>query len=287
MAQYELRSFALPEALEELFTAELWSLGALGFEVAGGPRGQLRLDAYFPRPIPEPLISYDLTPWRRRGVTELAREELADDDWLAPYRAASEPFDVGRRFRVDPGDPEAAPERGAEGPRHLLRIPARAAFGTGSHPSTSLVVEWLEELDLAGLAILDVGTGSGILCFASLVLGADSAVGFDLDAQATCLARAYATLNQVRPRLFAGSLRALRPARGFDLALVNVLPENVHGDLPLLGRLLAPGARLVSSANLAERRDELLERWRGHGFELLGEKQREEWAAWLLAAPAD
>ncbi len=282
MAGYELRSFSLPAELEDQLTAELWALGALGFEIAEGPHGRQRLDAYFPAPTPDAFTRYDFTPWRRRGVTELTCEELADRDWLAPYRAACEPFDVGSGFRVDPGDPEETSHSEASGPRHLLRIPARTAFGTGSHPSTGLALEWLEALDLGELTVLDVGTGSGILSFAALVLGAEKVVGFDLDAQATCLARANAALNGLKPRFFAGRLRALRQQPGFDLALVNILPEHVQSEIPRLTRLLKPGARVISSGNLTSRRDELLARWSNRGFELVGEKQQEEWTAWLL-----
>ena len=280
---YELRAFSLPADLEDLFTAELWSLGALGFQVGDAEAGRLRLDAYFPSPVPAALARHDFDPWRRRGVAELTTEELADRDWLAPYRAACEPFDVASSFRVDPRDPVDGASGSAPSSRRTLRIPARTAFGTGSHPSTSLALEWLEELDIAGLAVLDVGTGSGILSFAAEILGAGPVVGLDVDAQAACIAHGNALLNEMTPRFFAGSVAALAARPRFDLALVNVLPENVLHEIPRLIQVLKPAARLVSSGNLASRREELLARWTGWGFELAGEKRDGEWAAWLLA----
>ena len=283
MAGYELRSFSLPEDLEDLLTAELWSLGALGFEVGVPAAGRLQLDAYFPTPLPSALTGYDLTLWQQRGVEALTAQEIPDHDWLAPYRAASKPFDVGTTFRVDPRDPaDAAGHSQDNTSRHQLRIPARTAFGTGSHPSTSLVLEWLETVEPVDLTVIDVGAGSGILSFAAMILGARRVVGFDIDAQATCIARGNAELNNLAPLFFAGGAPALRTAPRFDLALVNILPENVQGEIPRLTRVLKPGARIISSGNLTDRREELLARWKEWGFEPAGEKRQDEWAAWLL-----
>ncbi len=123
---YELRRFLLPADLEEELVAELWSLGALGFETHEAEAGRLVLDAYFPAPGSAGAGHLALAHWRRRGVLEIASQSLEDRDWLAPYRAAAEPFDVGRRLRIDPREPSA--ETAAAGTRSVLKIPARAAF---------------------------------------------------------------------------------------------------------------------------------------------------------------
>lgn len=281
MADYELRTFTLPADLEELFTAELWSRGTLGLEVHEAETGTLRLDAYFPVPLPPAFAAFDVAPWEERGVRMLAMEALAERDWLADYRAAAEPFDVGRRV------PGRIPRIDAEPPageRITLRIPARTAFGTGSHESTRLVLEWLEDLDLAQRSVLDVGTGSGILAFAAEHLGASRVVGCDVDAGAVCVARGNARSNGLSPRLFAGGAGALGAAARFDFVLVNILPESFAGEMPYLVRLLALGGRLVSSGNLADRRDELLAGWARHGLILEAERYDSEWVAFLLRA---
>ncbi len=285
MASYQLRRWLLPADLEEQLVAELWSFGALGFETHEAEAGRLILDAYFPAPAPPGTDLRTLAPWRRRGVVEIGSESLGDRDWLATYRAAAEPFDVGRRLRIDPREPSAGATPACD-PRTTLEIPARTAFGTGSHASTRLVLEWLEDLDLGGLAVLDVGTGSGVLSFAAELFGAGRVVGCDLDGQSVCVARANARLNGVSPRLYAGGVTALRGDTAFDLALVNILPESFAGDIPYLAGVLKPGARVISSGNLTARRDELLERWQGASFALEAERQAEEWVAFLLTYTA-
>ncbi len=283
MSNYQLRQFSLPAEVEELLTAELWSLGAVGFEVHDAEPGRLRLDAYFPTPLPAAASRHQLAAWQRRGVRLLSSRILDDRDWLAAYRSAAEPFNVGRRLRIDPGDPsEGLAPAVVSGSRLNLRIPAQTAFGTGSHESTRLVLEWLEELDLTGLTVLDVGTGSGILAFAAELFGASRIVGCDIDSQSVCIAGGNARLNGAEPWLFAGGVAALRHRHRFDLALVNILPEKITADLPSLAAVLKPGGRLISSGNLAERRGELLARWRRAGFVLEAERRDGDWVAFML-----
>ncbi len=283
MTGYELRTFSLPADLEDRLVAELWSLGALGFETREAEAGRLILDAYFPAPAPPGAGDNALARWHRLDIRVVGSESLEDRDWMAPYRAAAEPFEIGRTLRVDPGESSTEPARAGDG-RSTLRIPARTAFGTGSHASTRLVLEWLEDLDLEGLSVLDAGTGSGVLLFASELFGAGEIIGFDLDAQAVCVARGNARLNAASPRLYAGGVSALRRNRRFDLALVNILPESFAAEIPSLAGLLKPGARVISSGNLIERRSEILARWQAGGFVLEEERRRDEWLAFLLRA---
>lgn len=279
MSAYRVKTFLVPREHEDAFTSELWTRGVLGCEIREDTdaAGRIRVDAYFPDPLPPEMAAWE---GRSIGIVELAESTLEDRDWLEEYRAGARPIEVGRRFLVDPRDGDDPPP--AVSGRQLLRIPARTAFGTGSHESTRLAVEWLEDLDLRGLDVLDVGTGSGILCLAALRLGARRAVGFDVDAPSALVARQNGRLNGVRPLFFAGRPAALRDRPAFDLALVNVLPERILDELPSLMAVLRPRARLVSSGNLWSRRGELLDRFASLGLVSIGEKRDGEWAAFLL-----
>jgi len=218
---------------------------------------------------------------------------VEEQDWLAPWRQQARPFDLGRSFRVDPREPEeaAADSGGGEGEdgsacgdaRRLLSLPARAAFGVGSHASTRLAVELLEDVPLAGRSVLDVGTGTGILAFAALHLGAGSAVAFDLDPAAVFAARDNARRNGFAWRLFTGRAAALSPSSArFDWALINVVPELILPDVPAVAALLGSGGTgggMVLSGILAEKADEVLAAVGRLGF---GERSRaadEEWVA--------
>ena len=215
---------------------------------------------------------------RALGGRDLFVGSFADQDWLARYRLDVSPIAVGRRFWFDPHP--TAPTPPPEGRLHLFVEP-RQAFGTGSHESTQLVLLFLEEMPLAGLEVLDVGTGSGILCLAATALGAASAVGFDIDLDAVIVARqTVAVQRQILPvHLFAGSVPALRAERRFDLVLANLIPTQLEPLLPRIRRVMRDDATLIVSGLMVDQRAALsaeLER-----FALRVEETREvgEWAA--------
>ena len=297
--------FELPSKWEDPLSGDLWSRGCTGIHAGSSfgadleddaslidPEGTIQLDVWLPEPLPEAARAFDLDAWRARGVHLVESDIIAEQDWLAAYRASVEPFDVGRRFRVDPRDSELSrgeplrDDPGSEG-RILLRIPAQTAFGTGSHESTRLMIVLLESLALTGRRVLDVGTGSGILALVCRHLGAEKVVGFDLDPAAPLVARQNARLEPGAEAgsgcsFFAGTVAAIGAEAVFDLLLVNVLPERIVDDPPRLFDLLAPGGLLVSSGNLLERRDEILERFAGLGLRAIDEATEGEWVAFVL-----
>jgi ribosomal protein L11 methyltransferase len=205
--------------------------------------------------------------------------DIPEEDALEVYRAASRPFSVGRRFWIDPGDPsDSTPPAG----RFALRLPASRAFGTGSHESTRLALAALEDEDLEGARVLDVGTGSGVLALAAAALGARSAVGFDRDAEAIFVARENRARHGfgVRVFLFAGPTGALNGT--FHVVLANLLPEEL---LPISGQLrrrVAPGGRWIVSGVPAEREQDVTARLVSRRFHLDGRRQENEWISLVL-----
>jgi ribosomal protein L11 methyltransferase len=264
------RIYLLPPDLEESAVAVLWMAGTLGVQSATAADGRLRLEAWFPLET-EPV---EMLP----GIELEAEETVPDADWFATWRERAQPFPVGRTLYLDPREPEDAPPAAPDG-RRLLRLPARAAFGTGSHESTSLALELLEGADLQGRRVLDVGTGTGVLAFAALLFGARSVVGFDVDPASPFHARDNSGLNGLHPRLFAGRLAAIRERPGFDLALVNVVPEQILPEMPALAGLLRPGAEAILSGILAERGRQVLDRMRGLGFVERDRREAGDWVA--------
>lgn len=274
---YRRLTYHLPPALEEDLTTALWEAGTLGtrmLEEGGGGASILRLEAYFPAGTEPPPVP--------AGVELVERGDLPAADWLAPYRERARPFAVGRSLFVDPREPGEAPPEVPAG-RRLLRLPARGAFGTGGHESTRLALELLEELaeggGLAGRRLLDVGTGTGVLAFAALAWGAGGALGLDADPAAPFAAAANRPLNGLFPQLLAGTLAALAPRPAFDVAALNILPEHILPELPLLPPRLAPGAAVIFSGWLRDDGPRVLPELRRLGFEPRASRCDGEWMA--------
>jgi ribosomal protein L11 methyltransferase len=268
------RLYALPPDLEETAVALLWMGGTAGVQSTTGADGRVRLEAWFPLGA-EPL---EMPP----GVELESADTVPDADWLSTWRERARPFPVGRSLYLDPREPDPRePEDVPEG-RRLLRLPARAAFGTGSHESTALALELLEDADLRGRRVLDVGTGTGVLAFAALAFGAASVTGCDLDPAAPFHARDNSALNGLHPRLFAGRLAAIRERPLFDLALVNVVPEQILPEMPDLALLLRPGGEAILSGILQERGRQVLDRMRGLGFTERDRRTAGDWVAFRV-----
>jgi|SRR5215218_6938630 len=267
---YLRRTYHLPADLEEIVLVDLWAAGTLGVQsIPGG------LEAWFHEGSEPELPA-------RPGVVAGPLEPVPDIDWLAGYRELALPFPVGRTLFVDPREPEEAPE--VPDGRRLLRLPARTAFGIGSHESTSLAVELLEDADLRGRRVLDVGTGTGILAFASLLLGAVEVVAFDIDPASPFNAMVNRGLNRLHPRLFVGTSVAIRPGTPFDLELINVIPEEIGPEMPGLVRMLRPGGEAILSGILAERGDEVLASVRALGLVERERREAGEWIAFRVAS---
>ncbi len=271
---YFRRYYHAPAELEDIVLADLWEAGTLGVQSVAGPEGEVRLEAWFPEGA-----EVELPP--RPGVRPGIEDTVADLDWLAGYRALATPFPVGRTLFVDPREPE---EEDSEVPagRRLLRLPARTAFGIGSHESTSLAVDLLEDLDLRGRRVLDVGTGTGILAFASLLLGAAEAVAFDIDPASPFNARVNRRLNRLHPRLFVGTSAALHPGAAFDLELINIIPEEIGPEMPGLVARLRPDGEAILSGILEEKGEEVLAGVAGLGLVERGRRTAGEWVAFRV-----
>jgi ribosomal protein L11 methyltransferase len=205
--------------------------------------------------------------------------DIPEGDPLEAFRAASRPFAVGERFWLDPGDPsDSKPPSG----RIALRLPASTAFGTGGHESTRLILLFLEDEPPAGLRVLDVGTGSGVLALAAAALGARRAFGFDTDSDAVFVARENLPRHPFGSRvsLYAGSVDAV--AGVFPLVFANVLPDEF---LPMRSAVMArvaPGGRLILSGIPLAREERLRARLRSRRWQLSGRRTEGEWACLCL-----
>jgi len=187
-------------------------------------------------------------------LPEYTVEHLEDRAWEREWLKDFGPMRFGRRLWICPTDSEAP-----GGDAVVVRLDPGLAFGTGTHPTTALCLEWLDGLDLDGRTLLDYGCGSGVLAIAALKLGCRRALAMDIDPQAVVATRSNAEVNGVADRLgVTGSPEGISGT--FDVVVANILAgplvqfaESItstlggHGMLALSG-VLCEQARDVMAA---------------------------------------
>jgi ribosomal protein L11 methyltransferase len=207
---------------------------------------------------------------------------VQEQDWSQTWKQHYHPIPIGKRLVVVPAWLES-PDPG----RIAIRMDPGMAFGTGTHPTTQLCLELLETyLPENAAAVIDVGCGSGILAVAAIKLGAQAALGVDIDPEAVQAAQANAELNGVAERLevklgsvaeILGGGTLLKKA---PLVLANILAPVIIRLLDEgLADLLDPGGVLVLSGILDEQAGEVESALRAHGLVLLERRQIADWVA--------
>ena len=173
-------------------------------------------------------------------------EMIADQAWERVWLEDFRPMRFGRRLWVCPG---GLPAGDADAIR--IELDPGLAFGTGTHPTTALCLEWLDGQDLAGCAVVDYGCGSGILAVAAAKLGAAHVRAVDIDPQALIATRDNAVRNSVAGTLTITGDPALAP-RSDDVLLANLLAGPLVELAPRFAAALGPAGRLALSGLLPE-----------------------------------
>lgn len=198
-------------------------------------------------------------------------EVIEDQDWERSWMDNFHPMRFGRRLWIVPSWHEA-PEPDAV---NLLLDPG-LAFGTGTHPTTALCLEWLDGQPLAGCSVLDFGCGSGILAIAAALLGARQVIGTDIDPQALEASRRNAERNGIRDEQFPLYLPQELPAEATDIVVANILAGPLISLAPQIGSLVKPGGRLALSGILAEQAEDVRAAYQNE-FELDPTAEKEGW----------
>lgn len=265
---------SLPATPEEALAEVLQDLEVLGCEIVAEDAGRREVVVYLEGAESEGAVGRAL---RRLGASGLRCAWVEDTDWMAVHREQVRAFPVGRRLWVDPRP--QAPTPAPDG-RVRLVVEPRTAFGSGSHESTQLLLWDLEDRDLAGASVLDVGAGSGILSLAADALGATWVVAVELDVEAVWVARETALAQDRVPRLqlVAGTTGCLGDVR-FQLILCNVISSLLLGLLSELSRLLAVGGEMALSGLLTSEADLVRGVVEGRGLQVIGTRELGDWAS--------
>lgn len=188
----------------------------------------------------------------------VTRAALADRDWVRLWLRNWKALRFGKRLWVTP----RAKRRQIRGRNAVVvTLDPGLAFGTGTHPSTALCLDWIAAADLTGARVLDFGCGSGVLGIAALKCGAKSVMAVDIDPQALAATHANARANRVDKKVTVRLPKQYRGGR-YDVVLANILAGPLVQLAPVIGGSLAPGGSLVLAGLLAAHADEVAEAYR-------------------------
>lgn len=198
-------------------------------------------------------------------------EQIEDKDWEREWMDNFHPMRFGQRLWICPSwrdvpDPDAV---------NVMLDPG-LAFGTGTHPTTSLCLTWLDGLDLEGKTVIDFGCGSGILAIAALKLGAAKAIGIDIDPQAIQASRDNAQRNGVSERLSLYLPHEQPDNLSADVVVANILAGPLRELAPLISVLPVTGGNLGLSGVLASQAESVCEAY-AELFTLDAVAEKEEW----------
>jgi ribosomal protein L11 methyltransferase len=203
----------------------------------------------------------------RTAFTGLSLEavDVADEDWATRSQASLRAVQVGRVIVAPPWDAPVT-----------IVVQPSMGFGTGHHATTQLCLAALQQIDLRGKTVIDVGTGSGVLAFAASLLGAANVIGVDDDADAISAARENLALNpHARVSLHLGDLRQMESANA-DVVLANLTGALLASAAGRLRQLTDSGGRLILSGFLAREERDVL-----HAFAPLAVQHRGQEEEWL------
>lgn len=191
--------------------------------------------------------------WERAWMDHFHPMKFADKLWICP--TGQEQSEAGTVCMIlDPG----------------------LAFGTGTHPTTALCLEWLAAHDLKDTVVIDYGCGSGILAVAALLLGAKHAHAIDIDPQALTASRYNAEKNQVQDRISYYLPEQFAPLHA-DIVLANILAKPLIELSASIAGLVKPGGQLILSGILNEQAESVAEAYRNQGLAMAAQVSQDDW----------
>ncbi len=234
---------------------------------------EVTLLALFGHDTNQELLLHAIEAWDER--IDLASAEfriVADQDWERAWMDQYAPMQFGQRTWIIPWNMDAPAEAATA---VIVRLDPGLAFGSGTHPTTALCLQWLDSLDLREATVLDFGCGSGILALAALKLGAERAVAVDNDPQALLATVDNAQRNGVAERLSVHAPED-EPRAQYPVVVANILAVALDRLAETLAARVAPGGRIALSGILHGQEDELLLRY-APWFERLQATRLEGW----------
>jgi len=217
------------------------------------------------------LVDALLRDWPGHSIPDYDIDVLEDRDWSLAWADHAEPLSFANKLWILPGEDDT----GLPDEATVVRIPPGLAFGTGSHPTTALCLNWLAERVKPGMRVVDYGSGSGILAVAAACLGAESVIAVDNDPQALLATQDNARANQVGERIQVFSPEQC-PAIQADLVVANILANPLIELAPRITALLAGQGELALTGILEDQAADVSEAYADQLMDM-GLARREDW----------
>ncbi|QRN82203.1 50S ribosomal protein L11 methyltransferase [Chloroflexota bacterium] len=250
------------------------------------PTGKLAVSGYIPMDeyIEETRQKLEEALWymgRIAPLPEPTYTDIRDEDWMAAWKKHYTPINIGEKLLILPAWQE--PKEGEQ--RTIIRINPAMAFGTGTHPTTQLIMTLLEDYVQPGQPLLDIGCGSGILSIAALKLGSTHAVAVDVDGAAVVSTQENAKLNDIPAEwldIGKGSVEEVLTGRysyqEAPLVLVNILAPIILRLFDVgLAQLVSPGGTLLLSGILEHQEEKMRQKAEQNGFKFLERTNQGDW----------
>ena len=213
----------------------------------------------------------------RMGRLEISCGSLLEEDWENNWKQYYKPIRVGKHLVVVPSWEDYK----KQADDIILRLDPGMAFGTGTHATTRLCMELLEQSVTSGCTVLDVGCGSGILAVCGVLLGASHADGVDIDELAAKIAGENAALNGVEDRThFVQGDLTDKISGQYDVICANIVADVIIGLAPMVRSLLAPGGLFLCSGIIDDRAEEVAAHLREAGLEIAETRSADGWFAY-------
>ncbi len=209
---------------------------------------------------------------------ELVSEEVNDSSWADGWKKYFKCTEIGEKLVIRPSWEKYENLSG----RKVLSIDPGAAFGTGTHATTSLCLQILENYITDESTVLDIGCGSGILSIAGVLLGAKSAVGVDIDAQSVKVAKENAEINNVtdKTEYLVGDL-ADKIKGKFSVVCANIVADVIIKLLENVADFMEDDAVLITSGIIDIRKEDVVNGFKRVGFRIVEEHTKENWYAFV------
>lgn len=240
--------------------------------------GNIKIKAYFDDgegKIPIEAIRNRLKNYKE---AKIIIDDINEEDWTENWKQYYHPIEVGEKVLIVPEWEEI--DKSCK--RQILRIDPGMAFGTGTHETTRLSIEALEKVIEPNMKVLDIGTGSGILAIASILLGAGEAMGIDIDSMAVKNAKENVRLNNLEDKIEIKKGDLLDSVdEQYDLLVSNIVCEILLRMMEDIKKVLRPNGIFISSGIIDSKEDEMRDGLIRHGFKIIERLEEKNWVAFI------